>query len=327
MLRGHERAAAFLRRAASGDQLAHSLLIAGADGIGKRSLAVAFATWIQCESRGEGRAQSTRSSGDSVDAVDDACGECGGCRQVAAGSHPDVKIIGIPAGKKEIGVDHARDLKRWVSLRATGGGRKVAIVLDAQMLTIAAQNALLKTLEEPPSHASILLVTDNADALLPTIRSRCQRVPIRPLATELVAELLRERHGIDAARADELARHAEGSPGRALALCTVMEDGKTIALLHELAGLPGARYVRLAQMAAALNQPESDTVAKLEGLLRSYRDSLLIAPTDASSKQRLLRNAEAVSSALSAMRRTNPNRQLLLEALLLQIAPQLETTP
>lgn len=314
MLRGHDGAAQFLRRAAMGDRLAHSLLIAGPNGIGKRSLATAFATWLQCEQQDHDGNTAT-----------DACGECASCRQVAAGSHPNVRIVGIPSGKKEIGVDHARELKRWVALRTSGGGRKVGIILDAQMLTVAAQNALLKTLEEPPSHASILLVTDNADALLATIRSRCQRVPLRPLATELVAELLREQHGIAADAAGELARQAEGSPGRALELRAVMADGKTAALLGELAGLSGARYVRLAQMAAALNTPETDTTTKLEGLLCSYRDELLTTAGDDAASQSILHKVEAVSGALATLRRTNPNRQLLLEALLLQIAPQLGT--
>src|SRR5262245_7089335 len=99
-IRGQDRTRDFLRTAARQDRLAHALLFAGADGIGKFSLAQAFATWLLCEVGGN-----------------DACGECGACRQTAAGSHPDVLVVTLAAGKKEIGVDRARALKRFTQLQ------------------------------------------------------------------------------------------------------------------------------------------------------------------------------------------------------------------
>lgn len=302
-LRGHEATIEHLRKALGGGRLAHSLLFSGADGIGKRSLAMAFAAWVQCAERNQ-----------------DSCGACSSCRQIAAATCSDLRVVTIPSGKKEIGVEQARDLKRWVSLRSAQSGTKIAILLDAEMLTVAAQNALLKTLEEPPADCMILVVTNNADAMLPTVRSRCQRVPLRPLPTALVCELLMERHHIPAALAGELAVLAEGSPGRALALHEILGDPKIAELMAELATQPGARYVRQSQMANALMNPEPAVAAKLELLLHRYRDAALAGAASKTVVQNTLRRAGVVSQALASLRRTNPNRQLLLEALLLQIA-------
>ncbi len=302
-LRGHEGTIEHLRKAHTDGRLAHSLLFSGPDGIGKRSLALAFAAWVQCAERDT-----------------DSCGACSSCRQIAAATCADLRVVSIPSGKKEIGVEQARDLKRWISLRSAQSGTKVAILLDAEMLTVAAQNALLKTLEEPPPDCMILVVTNNADAMLPTVRSRCQRVPLRPLSTPLVCDLLVERHRVPAALAGELAVLAEGSLGRALALQEILGDPKIAELMVELATQPGGRYVRHAQMANALMNPEPAVAAKLELLLHRYRDMALSGDASKALVEGTLRRAGVVSQALASLRRTNPNRQLLLEALLLQIA-------
>lgn len=307
-LRGHDAAAAFLRNAVEGKRLAHSLLLAGPDGIGKRSLALAFTAWLQC-----------------ADRTTDACASCPSCKQLAALTHPDVRIVSVPDGKKDIGVDHARDLKRWMSLRSARDRTKVALLLDAEMLTVAAQNALLKTLEEPPSGSMLILVSNNADALLPTVRSRCQRIAIRPLPEKAVEEVLSQRLAIPAPLAGELAALAEGSPGRALALQEILDDPRTADLLSELATHPSGRYVRVSQMAAALNSPESAAIQKLEFLLRRYRDQALASTPQA--VQAIVRNSTTVTNALLALRRTNPNRQLLFEALLLQLSPASDSQP
>lgn len=317
-VRGHERARDFLRNAVENERLAHALFFAGSGGIGKHRLAAAFVAWLQC------RARTTTAAGS------DACGECDSCRQVSAGSHPDVQFVALAPGKKEIGVDRMRELKRFVSLRPVKGGTKVAVVDDAQALTIAAQNALLKTLEEPPPNSLLILVADNADALLTTVRSRCQRVPLIPLSTAAVIDVLVHDHGVDAAVAAEVGPLAEGSPGRALALCRVFADGRGTQRLDELAALRTARYVRLSQMAQELNNPEAEAASKLETLLAEYRDQTLHAVGAGHLARRsdppvvpapvALRRAEAVTRALDSLRRGNPNRQLLLEALLLRLA-------
>jgi DNA polymerase-3 subunit delta' len=311
-IRGHEGACAFLRGAVANRRLAHALVFAGPEGIGKRAVALALAGWLQCAAGGE-----------------DACGECPACRQIAAGSHPDVVVVTIPAGKKEIGVDRARELKRFTQMRPVSGSTKLALVDDAHMLTVAAQNALLKTLEEPPASALLILITANPDALLPTVRSRCQRVQFGALPADAVADVLVTQHGWEPDTARTVAASADGSVGRALALGRSFGDPERSELTAALATLQGARYVRVAQMAHDLNHPESETRVKLEGLLYRYRDEVLRligaeeqshGDLPAGSVRVALQRVDAVREALAALQRGNANRQLLLESLLLRLA-------
>jgi DNA polymerase-3 subunit delta' len=311
-VRGHERVCEFLRAAVRHDRLAHALLFAGPEGIGKRSVALALAAWLQCERAG-----------------DDACGACGSCRQVAAGSHADLQMVAVASGKKEIGIDRIRDLKRFMQLRPVHDAAKVGIVDDAHMLTIAAQNALLKTLEEPPDRSLLIAVANNPDALLATVRSRCQRVQFAPLAVDLLVDVLTAQHGVDAAVAGELALLAEGSPGRALALRSTLSGGGHGRLRDQLATLGTARYVRLMQLASELRQPENEAAMKLELLLSACRDEAMHAiaagplgkaVSSPAALRATLRRADMVRRAWNAVRRGNPNRQLLLETLLLRLA-------
>jgi len=313
-IRGHHRVRDLLRAAVANDRLPHALLFAGADGVGKRNVALALTAWLLCDEDG-----------------DDACGKCASCRQVAAGSHPDFQLITVATGKKEIGVERSRDVKRFTQLRPMRGALKVAIVDDAHMLTAAAQNALLKTLEEPPEHSLLILVANNPDALLPTVRSRCQRVQFSPLPNDAVEDILTRDHDIAAATARQLAALAEGSPGRALALSRSVAGTTGPA---QLAGLGSARYVDLVRLANAIGLPETDAPMKLEMLLSELRDAAVRAlraehpamtdapdaPGDARGLRGTLLAADLVHGAREALRRGNPNRQLLLEALLLRLA-------
>jgi DNA polymerase-3 subunit delta' len=305
-IRGHQRVCDFLRGAVVNERLPHALLFAGADGVGKRSVALALAAWLLCEAEAE-----------------EACGRCAACRQVAAGSHPDLQVLTVASGKKEIGVDRARDVKRFTQLRPVRGSLKVAVINDAHMLTVAAQNALLKTLEEPPEHSLLVLIANNPDALLPTVRSRCQRVQFAPLPHDAVIEILTRDHGLTPPAAQHLAALAEGSPGRALALSRCVTEGTPL-----LAGLAHARYVDLVRLANEIGLPEADTGMKLELLLAQLRDAAVrrlggTSSTTAASARSLrgtLRAADLVHDTREAMRRGTPNRQLLLEALLLRLA-------
>jgi DNA polymerase III subunit delta' len=314
-IRGHERVRRFLRAAAANDRLPHAMLFAGADGIGKRTLALALVAWLLCEANG-----------------DDACGACASCRQVAAGSHPDFQLLAVASGKKEIGVDRVRDVKRFTQLRPVRGSVKVAVIDDAHMLTVAAQNALLKTLEEPPERSLLILVANTPDALLPTVRSRCQRVQFSPLSNDTVTEILESSHNIAPAVARQLAALAEGSPGRALALsrCAAEQDGPP-----QLAGVKGARYVELMRLANQIGLPEADSGTKLELLLFQLRDAAVRGvgaahlalggtpePTAAAERgvRASLQAADLIHAARESLRRSTPNRQLLLEAVLLRLA-------
>jgi DNA polymerase-3 subunit delta' len=313
-VRGHERRREFLRAAVAHERLPHALLFVGPEGVGKRSLALALMTWLQCEHGG-----------------DDACGRCAACRQMAAGSHLDFQLVTVAPGKKEVGIDRIREVKRFMQLRPVGDKAKVVLIDDAHLLTVAAQNALLKVLEEPPARSFLVLVSNNPDALLATVRSRCQRIHFGPLPIDTVVDILTAGSDMDVATARELAVLAEGSPGRALTLRKCLAGESREQWRQRLAGLDQARYVRLAQTATELNSPESQVAAKLEMLLSQLRDDAVrslraeeTAPDPsagtATSLRTILQRADAAEAAWNLIRRGNPNRQLLLEALLLRLA-------
>lgn len=225
---GHEAIAMRLEAAALAHAegrpsgLAHAFLLAGAAGVGKFHTARWWAARLQCD-----RPAVCDSS--------DASGQlCPSCRQVAAGSHPDVTVIEPASPGKQMGIEEARQLIHAMSLKPARRGPRVAIVRDAQLLTLHAQSALLKLLEEPPGFAVIVLVTENPASLLATLRSRCQILRFGTLAREEVVRLLLA-HG----RSETLARAAAaisgGSIGRALA-CDEDALADRVALLESFEG-------------------------------------------------------------------------------------------
>jgi DNA polymerase-3 subunit delta' len=202
-----------------------------------------------------------------------------------------------------------------MQLQPLRGKAKIAIVDGAHLLTVAAQNALLKTLEDPPQRSILILVANNPDALLPTVRSRLQRVPFSPLSIDDIIAVLTTDQGLSTTAASALAALSEGSPGRALTLQSCLETGGA-QVADEFASPRVAGYLELMQLVTRLSQPEAELGAKLEMALSHLRDRA----ASADDPRRFLRRGEAVRDALNALRRTNPNRQLLLEALLLRIA-------
>jgi DNA polymerase-3 subunit delta' len=303
---GHGEVIARLTAALDADRLPHALIFGGPAGIGKARAALRLAAYVACR------------------AAAPPCGTCAACAQVAAGTHPDFHWLSLPAGKKEIGVDLARRLKRFVQMRPVSAARKVAVVDDAERLSIAAQNALLKTLEEPPGEALLVLVTATPGALLATVRSRCRLVVFSPLSAAEVRAVL-EDGGLDAEEAEALARAAEGSPGRALHRRRLLQEPERRELLDALADLDPARYGSVLAMTKRLGRNEQEMAARLEELLVWYRDQAVggaaevrsAAPAQVSSA---LRGAELVNEALRTLRHRNPNRPLLAEALLLRLA-------
>ena len=156
---GHRRIVELLARSISRGALPPSLIFAGSHGTGKRQTAIAVAQVLNCTNvRG-----------------DDACGQCAQCTRIARGTHPDVPIL-EPGETGTIKIDQIRDVVGRAAYRPFEGKRRVVIVDDAETIVAAAQNALLKTLEEPSASSVFILVTTRPDALLPTVRSRCIRL-------------------------------------------------------------------------------------------------------------------------------------------------------
>ncbi len=200
---GHEAQEETLANGLASGRMHHAWLIAGAKGLGKATLAYRFARIAL----GAKRAGPRPLDVDPEDPV---------ARRVAAQSHPDLFVLrrglndrGRP--RREIAVDDARELGRFFSLAPSEGGMRVAIIDAVDDLNTNSANAILKTLEEPPPRSVLLLVCHAPGAILPTIRSRCRRLALRPLSDAQVAEALGEQD-------DALIALAKGRPGRAISL-------------------------------------------------------------------------------------------------------------
>jgi DNA polymerase-3 subunit delta' len=200
---GHRRLLSLLSRAVARGTLPPALLLAGPAGVGKRRVAVGIAEALNClkpQETGELR---------------DSCGECAACRRIQRGVHPDVIVI-EPGDMGSIKIDQVRDVIDRADYRPFEGRRRVVIIDEADALMPAAQNALLKTLEEPPSASVFVLASSIPDSLLPTVRSRCSRLRFAALSPAEVTEVLTRDHGYAVQAARAVAVDAEGSVGRAL---------------------------------------------------------------------------------------------------------------
>ena len=210
-IHGHDDVAEQFRRALERRRLASSFLFVGPPGVGKRTFAVKLAQALLCPARPEQAL--------------DPCGQCPACAQVAAGTHPDLDLIAKPEGKSFIPVElligdrehRGREgLCHRIALKPYMGGRKIALIDDADYLNPEGANCLLKTLEEPPPRSVLILIGTSPAKQLPTIRSRCQLIRFRPLEDHVVAELLVSQGLVpDAAEARRLAQYSEGSLQRA----------------------------------------------------------------------------------------------------------------
>src|SRR5262249_11963244 len=156
-LLGHHRLIDLLKRSIAGGTLPPSLLFVGPSGIGKRAIAMVVAQAVNCLA---------------PPAPGDACGQCAACKRIARGVHPDVLVV-EPGDSGTIKIDQVPDIVDRSGYRPFEGRRRVVVVDEADALVSPAQNALLKTLEEPPPSSIFILVTSRPDVLLPTVRSRC----------------------------------------------------------------------------------------------------------------------------------------------------------
>lgn len=230
---GNRALVAHLRTAAAGGRVSHAYLFAGGAGAGKHLIANTFAKALQCEGAGER-----------------PCGACASCAVFDSGNHPDV--IYVRPEKKSIGVDEIREqVLETAGLKPYRFACKIYIIEHADTMTVQAQNALLKTLEEPPAYVRFLLLAERAEAFLPTILSRVVTLKLRPLSEREVAAYLRERAHVPAEECEGYAAYAQGRIGRALEL---LEDADfrqmredVLQRLEALPSLPEAEVLALAK--------------------------------------------------------------------------------
>ncbi len=225
--------------------LHHAYVFAGPDGIGKYTTAMWWARKLKCERDG-------------------ACGECPSCRQISAGSHPDVVALEPEEPGKRIGIDPVRDVIRKMTLRPRHRGPRVSVIRDAHLLTFEAQNAMLKLLEEPPGTAVIVLVTPAAGSLLATVRSRCQVLRFDTLDGSSILSIL-EAAGVPASEHQARVKAADGSPARALAL-----DAEALAardaLIEVFEALNKDRFADLEDLTRRLAEKSEERDGNLRAL-------------------------------------------------------------
>lgn len=327
---GHNKTVRLLRREIVSEQLAHAYLFAGPPQIGKRTLAFTFAQALLCGNR------------------EPPCNDCDNCKRVARHQHPDLLVVDFQtqaqllneAAVKQsaLKIETIRIVQRDLSLRPLQSSRKVVIIPNAQLLTTAAANALLKTLEEPPAHALLLLTAPEAGDLLPTIVSRCRVIPLHLLSVDQVREaLIRPPWQADREQASLLAHLSGGRIGwaiRALQDPDLLDERRqTLDTLHQ--ALSGDDVIRLRVAEQFARQPDHG-IGTLTLWSTWWRD-LLLRQSEAGNalinpdRERDLAEAanawglETTHAALTALQETiaaleqNANQRLAWEAFLLTL--------
>ncbi len=260
-IQGHERPISILKRALANETMAHAYLFSGDRGIGKKLTALTLAAAVNCPQRGP----------------EGGCGECPSCRKVAAGGHPDVHVL--VADGDEIKIDQIRQVQADLALRPFEGAKKTLIVDGAESMNPAASNAFLKTLEEPPGDALIILVTSMPQSLLPTIRSRCQEIRFQPLPRHTLAQALMNKRGLPEQDAWFIAALAQGSMGRGLEMDAEQEQKERDGVLDLWSSLPGMGDDEVLALAEGLSKDRERFDRLLDIGVECLRDAMVFRET------------------------------------------------
>lgn len=318
---GHADIIQYIQNAVTEDKVSHAYIMNGERGSGKKLLANLFAQTLQCERGGN-----------------EPCYECHSCKQALSGNHPD--IITVQHEKpSSISVDEIRvQVNEDIQVKPYSGKYKVYIIPEADLMTQQAQNALLKTIEEPPVYAVIILLTENAQKLLPTICSRCVMLKLRNIKDQLVKKYLMENMQIPDYKADVCTAFAQGNIGRAILLANSEHFNEIKEEAIQL--LKNIDTMDLSDMIEAVkrcSQYKIDVDDYLDVLAIWYRDVLIYKATQNVDrvifseqlnyiKERATKSSyEGIENIIKAIEnakarlRANVNFDLVMELLLLTI--------
>jgi DNA polymerase-3 subunit delta' len=316
---GHEKQLETLRQSLLNGRLHHAYLFIGPEGIGKRTLALALAQTIHCAELGN-----------------DFCGRCSACRAIQTGNHADVRVLEPLLNKKDISIQQVRELEKMLSLRSFSGRQKIAIIDPATLMNWPAQNALLKTLEEPPQGCILILIACNAGGLLPTVRSRAFALSFAPLPRQQVARILISSKGKTREQAEILAALTMGSLGAVSKFEKEKMIEKRLDWMETLVSLRAGDYRAALNAAEALAGNREETLKFLEWAGLWYRDLLTFRIAHAPDKilnMDMLQQIEEHSARIEAddlfsllsktaeasqLIQRNVNRRMVLEDLLLR---------
>lgn len=249
---GHKANVDLLKNALRSGRIANAYLFAGPPNVGKEFVAVNFAKALNCLNPGDDY---------------DACDVCNSCKKIDSGNHPDVRKI-RPDGAF-LKIDQIRDLQKQISYKPMEGRRKVYIILDVERMTRESANSFLKTLEEPPGTSTLILVTTNMNALLPTIRSRCQILKFSNVPRSVLRQELIKRFILTEAEAKSIVMLSEGKVGKAFELAQ-SHDFSTKLEVPKILSKPDKIEVFKIAEEISQNPDELDT------FLTWYQDLLLI---------------------------------------------------
>ena len=318
---GHDDIIRHLKNAIETGKVSHSYIFTGEPGSGKKLLAGTFAAALQCE------------SGES-----EPCMTCDSCKKVIGKNHPD--IITVTHEKPgSISIDEVREqVVHDVDIKPYCSPYKIYIIPDAEMMTVQAQNALLKTIEEPPEYAVILLLTSNIDSLLPTIRSRCVRLDLKVVDDGLVKKYLMEHLQVPDYQAEIDASYAQGSIGKAKEAATSQEFADMTAnALKILKYANSTEVYELTEAIKTLTADKNNINDYLDIFQFWFRDVLMFKATREidnlvfkqeinfireQASERSYENIEKILEALEKTKvrlRANVNLELALELLFLTI--------
>lgn len=260
---GNEQVKEYLLNALATETVSHSYIFSGEDGVGKGLFAEEFAKMLQCS-----------------DKTHQPCGRCHSCIQADSHNHPD--IIYVQHEKPgTIGVDDIRrGLVNDIQIRPYASPYKIYIIDEAEKLSIQAQNAMLKTIEEPPAYGIVLLLTSNLSTFLPTIRSRCVELSIRPVTDVEEDAYLRSR-GVAPEKISSIIRFTRGNLGKALKMAGSDDFMDMIQKLQSvLKQVHSMNTEQLIQTVALLGTYQSEIKDCLDFIEQWYRDVLLFKATN-----------------------------------------------